>query len=124
MPERETLIPAARHEASDISERFIWGAIAVSAGLLLACALLTFWVYPGSRLERSVHLPLAAYPEPRLQPDPAADMRAFYGQEMRRLSSSGWADASHQAAHIPIDQAMREVARDGIADWPAESAPP
>ena len=64
------------------------------------------------------------YPEPRLQPDPAADMRAFYAEEMRRLTSAGWTDASHRAAHVPIEQAMSDVARDGTAGWPAEPSPP
>ena len=124
MPERDTRIPAARHESSDIGERFIWGAVAVSGALLLACGLITLWLYPSARLDRSLHLPLAHYPEPRLQPDPTADMRAYYDEEMRRLSSAGWTDASHHAAHIPIEQAMSDVARDGTVGWPAEPAPP
>lgn len=124
MSERDTLIPTARHESRDIGEHFIWGAIAVSGSLLLACALVTLWLYPSARLDESLHLPLPQYPAPRLQPDPTVDMRAFYAGEMRRLSSAGWTDATHRAAHIPIEQAMREVAREGIAGWPAEPSPP
>jgi hypothetical protein len=124
VPDRETLIPAARHESSDIGERFIGGIIASSGALLLACGLLAFWLYPNSRLDTSLNLPLRQYPEPRLQPDPTADMRAFYAQEMRRLSSAGWMDASHHTGHIPIEQAMSDVAREGIAGWPYEQSPP
>jgi hypothetical protein len=122
VPEHETRIPTARHEPTDIGEGVIWGAIAVSGALLLACGLMTFWLYPSARLDRSPALP--HYPEPRLQPDPPADMQAFYAAEMRRLSSSGWTDASHRTAHIPIEQAMRDVAHQGIAGWPAEPSPP
>jgi hypothetical protein len=121
---RETLIPTARHESSDIGERFIWGAIAVSGAVLIACALLTYWLYPSSRRDLSLYLPLPQYPEPRLQPDPVVDMTVFYAEEMRRLSSAGGMDASHQAAHIPIEQAMSDVAREGIAGWPTEPSPP
>jgi hypothetical protein len=124
VPEPEILIPAARHEPSDIGERFIWGAIAVSGALLLACGLLTFWLYPSSRLDWTLQLPLPRYPEPRLQPDPTADMRAFQAEETRRLSSAGWMDASHRAAHIPIEQAMSDVAREGIVGFPAQPSPP
>lgn len=124
MSERETLIPTARHESSDIGEGFIWGAVAVCGALLLASALVPFWLYPRSRLDGGLHPPLPQYPEPRLQADPAMDMRKFYAEEMRRLSSAGWSDPSHAAAHIPIEQAMSDVAREGIADWPAEPSPP
>lgn len=124
VPERETLIPTARHESSDIGEGFIWGTVAASGALLLACAMLPFWLYPSSRLDGSLQLPLRPYSEPRLQPDPTRDMRKFYAEEMRRLSSAGWQDASHEAAHIPIEQAMRDVAREGIAGWPTEPSPP
>ena len=123
MDEPEIAIPAARHERSDIGERFIWAALAASGGLLLACALLTYGFYPSSHLDRTLPLPLPRYPAPRLQPDPPADLRAFYAEEMRRLASSGWADSSHRTAHIPIEQAMREVARDGIPGWPRENPP-
>ena len=123
MPE-ETRISAARHEYRDIGESSIWIAIAISGALLLACAALTFWLYPSSRLDRSMHLPLPPYPEPRLQPDPTADMRAFYATQAHRLSSAGPPDDGDHAAHIPIGQAMREVAQEGIAGWPAESPPP
>jgi hypothetical protein len=124
VPGRDAHIPVARHESSDIGEGFIWGAVAISGALLLACGLITLWFYPSARVERSLHLPLAHYPEPRLQPDPTADMRAFYADEMRRLTSAGWTDASHRAAHIPIEQAMSDVAREGTAGWPAEPSPP
>jgi hypothetical protein len=124
VPEPDTQIPSARHEPSDIGEGFIWGAIAVSGALLLACGLMTLWLYPSARLDQSPPLPLPHYPEPRLQPDPTADLQAFYAEEMRRLSSAGWTDASHRTVHIPIEQAMRDVAHEGIAGWPAEPSPP
>jgi hypothetical protein len=36
------------------------------------------------------------------------------------LNSAGWVDKPHGIAHIPIEDAMREVAAQGIAGWPAK----
>jgi hypothetical protein len=116
--ERGRVIPAARHEHRDIDERFIWGAVAAMGALLLGCALLTLWMYPKTRLDRMLELPSTPYPAPRLQMNPEADMAAFRAGEMRVLEGRGW-DAAHRAAHIPIEEAMRKVAKEGIAGWPA-----
>src|SRR5207244_11086542 len=107
-----------RHEPSDISERFIWWAVASMAALLLACASLTLWFYPQWRLDRTLDLPLADYPAPRLQPHPTADMQAFYSQEMQRLNTRSW-DPAHRVGHVPIEDAMSAVVREGIPGWPA-----
>jgi hypothetical protein len=57
-----------------------------------------------------------------LQSDPGADWRAFHAEEMRRLNSVGWQDRAAQTVHIPIDQAMRAVAAEGIQGWPTGDA--
>ena len=63
-------------------------------------------------------MPLPLYPEPRLQPNPQQDMQSFYAHEMQILNGTGWVDKDRGVAHIPITQAMQEVAREGIAGWP------
>ena len=123
MADAEKLIPTARHEHSDIGERFIWVAAASMLGLLVGCALLTRWLYPQS-LSAALTPPLPVYPAPRLQSDPPADMRAFHAQQMRQLDSTGWVDAAHGVIHIPIWDAMRIVEHEGIPGWPAPGAPP
>jgi hypothetical protein len=120
MPEAKEVIPNAQHEPTDIGSGFIWGAVAVCLSTLLACALLVFWLYPESRLDRSLEMPLPLYPEPRLQPNPQADMQQFYAQEMEGLDGTGWVDKSRGVARIPITEAMQEVAREGIAGWPED----
>ncbi|MBV9118589.1 MAG: hypothetical protein JOY63_14640, partial [Acetobacteraceae bacterium] len=40
-------------------------------------------------------------------------------QELDRLNSLGWVDRAKGLVHVPIDQAMRMVAKEGIKDWPA-----
>ena len=63
-------------------------------------------------------MPLPLYPEPRLQPDPQADMQRLRSEEMQILNGTGWVDQDRGVVHIPITQAMQEVAREGIAGWP------
>jgi hypothetical protein len=119
MAEETRLIPPARVETRDIPPGFIWAAVATCAVLLLACALLVVWLYPQSILDQRIEGPLPVYPEPRLQPDPAADMRRFKAQQREHLNTAGWVDRAQGIVHIPIDQAMEQIARQGIPGWPA-----
>jgi hypothetical protein len=119
MVEAERRIPVARHEPTDIGEAFIWGVGALVLGVLSLCAFLVLWLYPESRLDRTLHLPLPLYPAPRLQIDPAREMQRFYSEEMLRLNSRGWVDEGQGVGHIPIADAMREIAQEGIPEWPA-----
>lgn len=124
MTDADKLIPTARFEPKDIGDRFIWSAAALSLGVLMALALLVYWMYPSSTLDRTLTLPLPVYPAPRLQPNPAAELQAFHAKEMQRLNSTGWIDKPHGVAHISIRDAMREVAQDGIQDWPSPAPSP
>jgi hypothetical protein len=123
MLEAEKIIPNARHEPTDIGEGFIWGAVASCLGVLVGLALLVLWLYPQSSVDRTLSLPLPVYPAPRLQPSPPADMQQFYSEEMHFLNSSGWVDQAQGVAHIPISDAMREVAQEGIPQWPTSPEP-
>lgn len=118
MADGERIIPAARREESDVGEGFIWGAFALLLGVLVATVLLVLWMFPQSLRDRTIGLPLPVYPAPRLQTSPRADMQRFYAQEMGRLNSTGWVDQAHGVVHIPIADAMRKVAQDGIPGWP------
>jgi hypothetical protein len=120
----EKVIPNARHEATDIGEGFIWGVVALMLGMLIGCALLVLRLYPQSRLDRTLQLPLPVYPAPRLQPSPQADMQKFYREELKRLNSTGWVDKAHGVVHIPITDAMRKVAQEGVSGWPTAPAQP
>lgn len=78
MAETKTAIPDARHETSDVGERFIWGALALLLGSLVAVVLLVLWMFPHSLADLTLRPPLPTYPAPRLQPSPRADMQTFY----------------------------------------------
>jgi hypothetical protein len=118
MAESKRDISLPRHEQRDVGERFIFGAVAGMLALLILCGLGTLWLYPQSRLDRTLKLPLAPFPAPALQIDPAADMNAFNAREMQILNSRGWIDEKAGIAHVPIEEAMRETVRDGIPGWP------
>jgi len=118
MAEAERIVPTARHEASDVGEGFVWGAFALLLGSLIAIALLVLWLFPQSVLDRTIAAPLPVYPAPRLQPNPRADMEAFHAAEMQRLNGTGWIDKAGGVVHIPIADAMRKMAQDGIPGWP------
>jgi hypothetical protein len=117
----EPALPPARHEQSDVSFRFLLSGVAVVLATLLLCTFGVMWLYPTSVQDRRLTSPLPVYPTPRLQSDPAADLQRFTAQELSRLNSVGWVDKSHGVVHIPIDEAMRRVAAQGIPDWPVAS---
>jgi hypothetical protein len=79
-------------------------------------------LFPGRTVDRTMHLPLSRYPAPELQVNPREDMARFRAAQLKWLNSSGWIDRGHGVTHIPIEEAMREVAAEGIADWPALSS--
>ena len=114
----EKTLPLARHEPKDVGGAFIGGGVALVVVVVIVLALLVVWLFPNALTDRSLHLPLSAYPNPQLQANPPADRTAFYRSEMQRLNSTGWIDKAHGIAHIPIADAMREVAKEGIAGWP------
>jgi hypothetical protein len=124
MAEAQRRIPVARHETTDIGEGFIWGVVGLVLGVLVLCACLVLWLYPESRSDRTLSLPLPRFPAPHLQVSPASDMQRFYADEMLLLNSSGWVDKARGAVHIPIADAMHEIVQEGIPEWPAAPQAP
>lgn len=67
-----------------------------------------------------------APPQPQIQPDPAADMRALDLTQKAVLDSYGWANQEKTAARIPIQRAMEILAEKGLPygkPSPTTSAP-
>ncbi|WP_308721531.1 hypothetical protein [Komagataeibacter xylinus] len=108
------------HETRDVSFRAVMiGGVAIGlavGGLVVAADML----FPQKSLDRLLKPPFPVVAEPRLQSDPVADMAAFAAHEEHVLNSFGWTDKSRGIGHIPIDQAMQEIAREGIPGWPAD----
>ena len=59
-------------------------------------------------------------PQPRLQTDPSEDLAQFLVDEDKRLNTYYWIDKKKGVVHIPIEQAMRELAEEGIDGFPRE----
>ena len=57
-------------------------------------------------------------PQPRLQTDPSEDLAKFLVDEDKRLNTYYWIDKEKGIVHIPIEQAMQELAAEGIDGFP------
>ncbi len=116
----EHVLPPPRHETQDISPRLLLPLAGCMIGMVLFAWAATWWEYPGALSTENVKDPASSFPEPRLQARPSADMAAFKARETAELNSYGWVDRQHGVVHVPIEQAMRNLAEHGIPGWPAE----
>jgi hypothetical protein len=57
-------------------------------------------------------------PQPRLQTDPSEDLAQFRAEEEKRLNGYYWVDKKKGIVHIPIAQAMKAIAAEGIDGYP------
>ena len=57
-------------------------------------------------------------PQPHLQTDPSEDLARFLVDEDKRLNTYYWIDREKGMVHIPIEQAMQELAEEGIEGFP------
>ncbi len=119
----ERHLPTAAHERKDVTFRAMaLGGIAVLICLVVALSAAR-WIYSGN--DKTLHFqPPASYPLPALQDDPVADMNRFRSEQLQQLNGIYWLDKASGIVHLPIEDAMRIVARDGIPDWPKTPYPP
>ncbi|MGE5268913.1 MAG: hypothetical protein ACM3JG_04485 [Thiohalocapsa sp.] len=57
-------------------------------------------------------------PGPQLQINPPQDLANFRADEKWRLNTYYWIDKKNGVVHIPIEDAMRKLAHDGIPGFP------
>jgi hypothetical protein len=99
--------------------------------VLTAAALGLTWVFSESlsQTEHEAHTAPAAIatelptspPEPRLQPQPPAGLKALRSHEDEILGSYHWVDADRGIAAIPVADAIELLARRGL---PSRPTPP
>lgn len=119
----ERQLPTARNEPKDVGFRALaTGGTAVLTFVVCAAGL-AFWLYPHPDKVLRFQPP-ATYPMPTLQDDPVADMNRFRSEQLQQLNGIYWLDKTKGTVHLPIEDAMRIVARDGIPDWPKTPYPP
>jgi len=117
----EKSLPPPHAEPSDVDGRLIWIGVPVLVGTVLISAAICLALFPRSTVDKILHEPLPQYPAPRLQVSPRDEMAAFRAREMQWLNGTGWVDRANGVVHIPIADAMRKVAQEGIDGWPSAS---
>lgn len=110
------------HESRDINIRgVVFAAVALAIVTLIAVGIVTgLFVYlrrainqaqgPTSMVPQEAVLPA----EPRIQRDPAGELREMREQEERILDDYRWVDKDAGVARIPIDRAMKVVLERGL----------
>lgn len=119
-PDDDHRNPDTRAEATDAPSWLILllGGLAVGLIALVVVALILVFPQATHDPRKTLSTPM---PEPRLQTDPAGDLRRYRASMERTLHSYGWVDRQHGLARIPIEEAMRRVAERGIPDWPEDA---
>ncbi|MGN2248616.1 hypothetical protein ACFWZ1_00910 [Frateuria sp. GZRe14] len=108
------------HESYLVAAGVLHWAAAILALSLLAIVLLVYaWARPVLTAGEPPTQPIP--PQPRLQPDPAADIAAERALQRSRLDGYMWADKAHTVARIPITRAMAMVAAGQGGPVPASS---
>ncbi len=110
------------YERRDLNLRMVATFLAAMTVTVLVVLGLMVWVFDvfsvrDTRLQTPPS-PLAtaqqASPEPRLQVNGPADLKAMRAQEDAQLNSYGWVNRKAETVHIPIAQAMRLLAERGL----------
>ncbi|QDC02717.1 hypothetical protein [Mesorhizobium sp. 8] len=59
---------------------------------------------------------------PALQRTPESDLAAFRSKEDKELTTLGWVNRTADIARIPVEEAMKLVAQDGLPNWSKSTA--
>jgi hypothetical protein len=109
--------PDTEFESRDLALRAI-GMAALGLLFLIGVspvALLFGFPGIGTDVNRTLHvLP----PQPRLQIDPARDLREELSHQRTLLRTYGWVDRGRQIARVPVTVAMEQLASTGIDGFP------
>jgi len=109
--------PETRRETSDVSARLV-GVLFAGLFSFVVISIVILGLIFRSSLSGPDKGPTSLPPEPRLQTDPNADLAHFNAEAAARLAGYGYVDRANGIVHIPIDEAMKQIAAQGIPDWP------
>lgn len=84
---------------------------------LVIAPLVLIMAYPRAVSDVSRRLTVEA-PPPDLQTNPAQDLANFEAEQTRALNGYYWIEKQKGVVHIPIEEAMKKLARDGIDGFP------
>jgi hypothetical protein len=110
------------HETTDAEVKPILYFLLSLGILICGSMLLMHWYFTilesWKAPDREVRSPLIDVrqvpPEPRLQSDPAVDLRRFAEEEQRSLNEYRWVDRNSGVFQIPIERAMELIAERGL----------
>ncbi len=127
--------PDVRFEKEDIRATPVLKFLVGIAVTTVVVCLLLFGFYRGMRSYVADLQPEPPHmkfeenreaPVPRLQEHPDRDLQAIRAEEDRILTTYGWVDKSRGMVRIPIEEAMKLVAEQGLpaTSTPKVTAPP
>jgi hypothetical protein len=64
------------------------------------------------------------FPQPRLQSDPAADLRALQARQGAQLEGYAWVDRDRGLVRVPVERAMEVIAGRGSGAYGPLEPPP
>ena len=106
-----------QYEKSDISLKAV-GLAALAVAALLVLGPLTLHLFATGVPDDVARQPTIAPPPPRLETNPPADLKTLRVREEQQLTSYGWVDRARGIVHVPIAEAMKRVAAQGIDGFP------
>lgn len=109
---RETVL-AERREPEDLNPRAVLLVGLGTLGLVVAVVGMCWLFERLSDIQGPSTHPPTAFAPPRLQSDPAGELRDYQAAEKARLSAYAWADREKGLMRIPIERAMGMVAARG-----------
>jgi hypothetical protein len=111
-------------QPADIDNRTV---LAVVGGFLLfvAAAISGLLLFLHSQAPSAFSLRVERpFPSPELQTSPELDLARLTAAQRAQLSGYAWIDRDHGIARVPIEEAMRLVARRGAHAYDPILAPP
>jgi hypothetical protein len=115
--ERVKINPGTTYEHSDWHIGIVGLAFCGILVLLVIAPLVMIGAFPRSVADVSRALRVEL-PQPRLQTNPPEDLAQFRADEETKLHTYYWVDKQQGLVHIPIEEAMKKLARDGIDGFP------
>jgi hypothetical protein len=112
----DAAIHRSDHERSDVDPRLLVILGATLGAFLVAAPYVLFATYPAARRDALIR-PTQRPPAPRLQVDPAADLRAMRRSEDALLSRYRWVDRGNGVVGLPIERAIELTFERGLSDW-------
>jgi hypothetical protein len=119
------LVPDSKtaHEANSLKVRgLFWFAAALVAltGVALGVMAIVMRGFAPEERELESLAPTrfagdtGEYPSPRIQADPAVELKEMKAEDLGRLNQYGWIDRKSGVAHIPVDRAIDILAKKGL----------